>query len=325
MKSVLPDLKYISHETMCRLEARFDQYDQRERLKLETQLSKREAGRRIPVFGNKISFRNVLERPLKLAGLYGRAVKNARDVQVTNNSVLIPNLPEALEGFKILQLSDMHIELSQAACERVVEIVGDIICDVCVMTGDYGVKINAPLDETLNMMSLIIDSIDAPKFGVLGNHDTIALVPEIEKFGLRILLNEGVSLKRDNISVSIAGVDDASYFKLHKMDKVSGFARKGGIKLLLSHSPDIYKEVESAGFDLMLCGHTHGGQICLPGRIPVSINSKIPRRQGAGQWKHSRLLGYTTTGVGTSIAPVRLNCPPEIVVHQLYRAKNNKR
>ncbi|MCK7581816.1 MAG: hypothetical protein MZV65_43480 [Chromatiales bacterium] len=67
----------------------------------------------------------------------------------------------------------------------------------------------------------------------------------------------------------------------------------------------------------MLCGHTHGGQICLPGGFPLTWDARCPRRLAAGAWRHGALLGYTSVGAGTSVVNARLNCPPEITVHTL--------
>jgi predicted MPP superfamily phosphohydrolase len=70
----------------------------------------------------------------------------------------------------------------------------------------------------------------------------------------------------------------------------------------------------------MLSGHTHGGQICLPGAIPLTLDAKLPRRFGAGAWRYHGMTGYTSVGVGCSILPARLNCLPEIALHRLERA-----
>ena len=71
----------------------------------------------------------------------------------------------------------------------------------------------------------------------------------------------------------------------------------------------------------MLSGHTHGGQICLPGSIPIILEARMPRRFGAGAWRHADMQGYTSVGAGTCIVPVRLNCPPEITLHRLQRVQ----
>ena len=87
----------------------------------------------------------------------------------------------------------------------------------------------------------------------------------------------------------------------------------------MSHTPEIYRQAAHADFNLLLAGHTHGGQICLPGSIPITLDSVLPRRLGAGAWRYHTMIGYTSVGVGTSMVAVRLNCPPEITLHHLRR------
>jgi predicted MPP superfamily phosphohydrolase len=67
----------------------------------------------------------------------------------------------------------------------------------------------------------------------------------------------------------------------------------------------------------MLSGHTHGGQLCLPGGIPIKLEARLPRSMGRGAWRYAEMAGYTSVGAGTSLLPVRLNCPPEITLHTL--------
>jgi predicted MPP superfamily phosphohydrolase len=88
--------------------------------------------------------------------------------------------------------------------------------------------------------------------------------------------------------------------------------------ILLSHTPEVYRHAAHAGFYLLLSGHTHGGQICLPGSIPITLSSVLPRRFGAGAWKYHNMVSYTAVGAGSSIVAVRINCcPPEITLHHL--------
>src|SRR5947207_13019173 len=93
--------------------------------------------------------------------------------------------------------------------------------------------------------------------------------------------------------------------------------------ILLSHTPEIDRQAAHAGFDLLLSGHTHGWQICLPGSIPLTLGSVLPRRFGAGAWQYNDMAGYTSKGVGSSIVTVRLNCLPEITLHRLWRAEKD--
>src|SRR5262249_39617103 len=94
----------------------------------------------------------------------------------------------------------------------------------------------------------------------------------------------------------------------------------GAIAILLSHTPEIYRQAAHAGFAIILSGHTHGGQLCLPGGVPITLDSVLPRRMGAGAWTYHTMVGYTSVGVGSSIVPARINCQPEITLHHLHCA-----
>ena len=118
----------------------------------------------------------------------------------------------------------------------------------------------------------------------------------------------------------MAGIDDAHYYRVDNIEKVASLVPVGECAILLSHTPEIYRQAAHAGFDLLLAGHTHGGQICLPGAIPITLDSALPRRLGSGAWRHAGMAGYTSVGAGSSIVAVRFNCPPEITLHRLRRA-----
>ncbi len=90
--------------------------------------------------------------------------------------------------------------------------------------------------------------------------------------------------------------------------------------ILVTHTPEIYRQAAHADFDVLLSGHTHGGQICLPGGIPITLSAVLPRGLGAGAWRHHEMIGYTAVGAGSSVVPVRFNCPPEITLHRLSRS-----
>ncbi|MHC4946106.1 MAG: metallophosphoesterase, partial [Planctomycetota bacterium] len=92
-------------------------------------------------------------------------------------------------------------------------------------------------------------------------------------------------------------------------------------KVLAVHTPELFQEASDAGIDLYLCGHTHGGQICLPWIGPVLLNSHCPRRLTRGRWKQGSMQGYTSTGAGSSMVPLRFNCAPEIALIELKKGK----
>ena len=136
-----------------------------------------------------------------------------------------------------------------------------------------------------------------------------------------MLLNESEALARGEQRLHLAGVDDAHYYRADNLEKAASSIPHGDVSVLLSHTPEIYRQAAHAGFSVMLSGHTHGGQICLPGQIPITLDASLPRRLGAGAWEHGKMAGYTSVGVGSCIVPVRFNCLPEITVHHLTRAE----
>jgi predicted MPP superfamily phosphohydrolase len=152
---------------------------------------------------------------------------------------------------------------------------------------------------------------------VLGNHDSITMAPQLEALGIRVLLNECVAINRGGASIYLAGVDDAHFYRADSIEKAAGGIPQDCVSVLLSHTPEIYRQAAHAGFDLMLSGHTHGGQICLPGGVPILIEADLPRAFGAGAWRHAGMAGYTSVGTGSSVVPVRFNNRPEMALHQL--------
>jgi hypothetical protein len=133
--------------------------------------------------------------------------------------------------------------------------------------------------------------------------------------GIRMLLNENHVLERGNQRIHLAGIDDAHFYQVDNIEKAASGIPQEEFSILISHTPEIYRHAAHAGFDLLISGHTHGGQICLPGGVPLTLDSNLPRRFGAGSWDYHGMLGYTSRGTGSSVVPVRFNCPPEITLH----------
>jgi predicted MPP superfamily phosphohydrolase len=199
------------------------------------------------------------------------------------------------------------------------ELVADLSYDLCVLTGDYRFKTYGPFAAALDGVERVRRHLKGPVYGVLGNHDTIQMVPALEAMGIRMLMNECEMIARDDQGIYLAGVDDAHFYRMDNIEKASLEIPEGAFSILRSHTPEIYRQAAHADFALMLSGHTHGGQLCLPGSIPITLESALPRRMGAGAWRHNDMSGYTSVGAGSSVVPVRLNCPPEITLHRLRR------
>ena len=158
-------------------------------------------------------------------------------------------------------------------------------------------------------------------YAVLGNHDTICLVPGLEDMGIKVLLNVSETIERGGERIHLAGIDDAHFYRVDNIEKAAAAIPHEEFSILISHTPEIYRQAAHADFNLLLSGHTHGGQICLPGGIPITLDSVLPRSMGSGRWQHHGMIGYTSVGAGSSVVPVRFNCPPEITLHHLHRPR----
>jgi len=202
---------------------------------------------------------------------------------------------------------------------RLAEILGDVDYDICVLTGDYRGETFGPFETALQAVALVRSHLKAPVYGVLGNHDTIRMIPGLEQMGIRMLLNESEAIIREGQRIHIAGIDDAHYYRADNIQNAASEIPHDEFSILLSHTPEIYRQAAHAGFKLLLSGHTHGGQVCLPGSIPLTLDSVLPRQMGSGPWNYHTMDGYTSVGVGSSIVAVRFNCPPEITLHHLRR------
>jgi predicted MPP superfamily phosphohydrolase len=143
------------------------------------------------------------------------------------------------------------------------------------------------------------------------------MLPHLETMGIRMLMNEAVVIDRDGAHLYLAGIDDAHFYRTDNIEKAAEHIPHDACSILLSHTPEIYRQAAHAGFHLLLSGHTHGGQICLPGGVAITLDSVLPRRLGAGSWRHHGMVGYTSVGAGSSVVSVRFNCPPEITLHSL--------
>jgi predicted MPP superfamily phosphohydrolase len=311
-----------SPDILEKLERRLGRLHARQRLGIESDYEARIFGQGLNFFHieNWYSIQSVIELALRMSGLYWRGRRNADDVRVRHHPVRSPALPTLFDGFTILHISDPHVDMNPGAMARIIELLPALAYDICVLTGDYRGQTFGPFDKTLEGLARLRAHITKPVYAVLGNHDTICMVPGLEEMGIRMLLNEVEAIARGDQRIHLAGIDDAHYFRVDNIEKAASEIPDGEYSVLLSHTPEIYRQAAHADFDLLLGGHTHGGQICLPGSIPVTLDSVLPRHMGAGSWTYHRMTGYTSVGAGASVVPVRLNCPPEITLHHLQRA-----
>ena len=262
-----------------------------------------------------------LEFLLKVSRLFRVGKHNVLDFEVVEVDVMVEGLPEAFEDFCILHLSDIHIDGMPDDGERLIRIIQRLHYDVCVLTGDFRFHTFGNYEPSLNGMKRLAASIECPHgiFGILGNHDFVEMVPALESSGIRMLLNETVRIARGDAAIHILGLDDAHFYGVDALDKAIRDIPAAEVKVLLVHSPEIIAEAAHAGVNYYLCGHTHGGQICLPGGIPLLTNANCSRKYVGGLWHYENMAGYTSRGTGSSCLPVRFFCPPEITLHRFVR------
>ena len=311
----------MNEDILRKLEIRLGPLHARQRLGIERD-------HEAQVFGQGLTFFHlensswaewIIRNVLKATGLYWRARQNAERILVKRNDMRFKTLPPLFEGFTILHISDLHVDMNEVAMNRLIELAGSMQYDVCVLTGDYRGRTFGPFQPALDGVARVGTHLKQPIYAVLGNHDTIQMVPGLEAMGIRVLLNECETIVRKNERIYLAGIDDAHFFRVDNIEKAALSIPRGEFSILLSHTPEVYRQAAHANFDLMLSGHTHGGQICLPGSIPIKLEAVLPRRMGAGPWQYNDMTGYTSVGAGSSVVPVRLNCPPEITLHHLRR------
>ncbi len=263
----------------------------------------------------------LIKTSLKTTGLWGRAVRNSTNYRIVEHTVPLPHLPDAFDGFRILHLSDLHIEGMIDKGRALQAILPTLEYDLCVLTGDFRFRTYGAYDKTLRLMEQLVNTIHAPfgVTGILGNHDWLEMVPGLEQAGIRMLLNETQAIEKGSDAIWLLGLDDVHYYETGDLEKTVSAAPTDAVRILLVHSPEIIPEAFTAGMDLYLCGHSHGGQICLPGGSPIITHCRCNRSYKAGPWQHESMRGYTSRGVGTSLFPIRLFCQPEIIIHTLRK------
>lgn len=252
---------------------------------------------------------------LRLTPFYAWGRRNALELRRVDIEVSPPHLPAAFDGYRILQISDSHLanfpELA-AAADRLLE---GVEVDLLVVTGDtHGDEdASAAVSADLLMQALQSARVEGPRLAVLGNHDSAQMAIELEQRGFEVLINRSVVLQRGDARLRITGLDDVhSFYTEAALTALHDHA--GECRIALVHSAEVADYADEAGYSLYLSGHTHGGQICLPGGKPVFTELHRCRHGSVGLWHQGRMLGYTSSGLGVSVPPVRFNCRGEVTV-----------
>jgi len=214
--------------------------------------------------------------------------------------------------YTVCLLSDIHLERRKNVLKKVANVVQEERPDVIVFAGDY---FNEVTQDTEKKLISFFKTLEAPdgKWGVLGNWDSLSMIPTLEKGDVTILQNEKATFSHEENFVTLHGLD---YNSSRGMRKFGSELGRNHFNILLNHTPDMIPEAADEKFDLYLCGHTHGGQICIPLYGAVITFSKYGKRFESGRYRIGDMTAYVSRGVGLEggLAPrVRFCAPPEVV------------
>ncbi|WP_085754719.1 metallophosphoesterase [Sedimentisphaera salicampi] len=265
-------------------------------------------------------------RILKAAGFWKRARREYYNIKVRCYNLAFPNLPASFSGKKILFIADLHYPGREGFHEKVLEMVKSLDFDYCFLGGDYAWgdgEFPVWVCRFMNSLLREIKSKTTVIHSILGNHDSLFISEHLGNAGACMLINSSAEIESEaGEKISVAGLGD--HHKLRNDDwdaMMSSLNHDTKFRILLCHNPNYYLRAQQTNFSLMLAGHTHAGQFCLPSGIPVFTNCRAPRRYARGQWKYKNLSGITTAGVGSSRLTARLNCPGEISIITLLKDK----
>jgi predicted MPP superfamily phosphohydrolase len=239
-------------------------------------------------------------------------------LSIERQEIFLRRLPAKLDGLRIVQLSDLHYGplVNPQHLERAVKVANDLRPDLIALTGDYISQDRvyaAPCAEVVGKLRARYGV-----YAVLGNHDhwtDAALIADLFRAeDIRVLINEGSRMDLQGESFWLAGVDD-TMVGLEDLSLAMAGAQHSEFKLLLAHNPTILRRAARAGVDLVLSGHTHGGQVTW--RSERSRSGRPRRRMLRGLGRRGNTQIYVTRGLGTVVLPIRYGCPPEISVLDL--------
>ncbi|MBA3240678.1 MAG: metallophosphoesterase [Acidobacteria bacterium] len=257
-----------------------------------------------------------------LAQVARAAFAEPYQLAVERHAVALPRLPRELDGLRIVHLSDIHHSpfTGREQVERAVEVANSLQPDIIALTGDYISHEREYIQPCAEMLGRL--RARRGVYAVLGNHDNWVDAPLITDLfraeGIKVLVNEGMRFEDCGASFWLAGVDD-TMVGLEDLPLALAGSREDELKLLLAHNPVILRRAARAGVDLVLSGHTHGGQITW--RSERSASGRVRRRILRGLGRRGNTQIYVTRGLGTVVLPLRYGCLPEVSLLQLRCAE----
>lgn len=226
---------------------------------------------------------------------------------------------EGSEDLKIVQLSDFHSKGFGHNEKKILTELEEIEPDYIFITGDFVDSTTRDLKDCQRFWEALVDRYPGKVFGVLGNHEywhsqSERVLSLLKESGIKVLNNETRTLEFNGNAIELMGVGDP-YSGHDDVERI--FSRSNPetrTKILLAHSPEIFRKVKDRNLNLVLTGHTHGGQVDIPLLVRLVLPLKYDKKYKQGLFKESGTYLYVNRGVGTTILPARFNAPPEITL-----------
>jgi uncharacterized protein len=287
---------------------------------MATPIRWKQRGRLAPSYNSPASAASTPLRSLalNLTHVARAALTEPYMLTIEHQPISLRRLPKEFEGFRVVQLSDVHHGpfSDRSQIERAVETANRLQPDIIALTGDYISKERhyaAPCAEMLGKLRAKYGV-----FAVLGNHDhwtDAALITDLFRAeGITVLVNEGMRFQKGDSAFWLAGVDD-TMVGLEDLSLALAGAREDEMKLLLAHNPIILRRAARATVDLVLSGHTHGGQVAIRSERGAPARGRKRMLKGLGRLGHTQI--YVNRGLGTVVLPIRYGCPPEVSLLEL--------
>jgi predicted MPP superfamily phosphohydrolase len=254
----------------------------------------------------KFNLKNKILNTDFIKNLWGNFSKN---LTINNINIIDKQLPVNFNGFKILFISDLHLDIKPNSLEYIKNLKLPEY-DVLIFGGDFFDKYNYNKENIQDFIFLFNKLKTTYNFAVLGNHDSTDILELENTLGLKFLINESVLIKNKNEEIILTGIDDITYFKSQYQEEC--LIKDNIFKIMISHNPDFLKTTEKNDYNIQLSGHTHGGQILLPFNFILYPHTKY-KFAISGLWKYKKLQGITTSGFGCAGHPLR-NIDPEMVL-----------
>jgi uncharacterized protein len=262
---------------------------------------------------------------LRLSGLHGRGRRNALDVRRVELDIVVPELPAAFDGYRILHVSDTHLDALPELVEPVRRLLGDLEVDLLALTGDVHGHPRVPISRSVGLLveALRDVRVRGARLAILGNHDAVEMAAALAETGFDVLVNRSRVLERGGEKLRVTGLDDVHHFYTEAAPAAFD-QHDGEFRIALVHSAELADVADRAGYALYLCGHTHGGQICLPGGKPIVTQLTRCRHAAVGSWRQGQMAGYTSSGLGVAPPTVRFNSRGEVAVITLRRGNGGR-